>query len=102
MPYVKKAEYEKLKVLITKNADLEKEKNSHKINYLHAVMSLRDAQWSEKRWKRYYDAAMKVFNIKEYIPMPGCFNPMESIEYVVKQQKQQEQEDKNGLNRHAC
>jgi hypothetical protein len=66
----------------------------HEKIYLEQVQkSLRDQQWETERWKRYYEAAIKTFKIQEYVEMPGCFNPMESIEYIAKQQEQHEKDE---------
>lgn len=102
MPYVKKAEFDRLKRVCKEEfghtveiACLKEKMNRDR---LYFVMTLRDVQWSEARWKRYYQAAIKTFKIQEYVEMPGCFNPMESIEYIAKQQEEQKDE----INRHGC
>jgi hypothetical protein len=69
-----------------------------KMNNEQVYRALRDSQWETAKWKRYFDAAMRVFGVKEYVEMPGCFNPMESIEYIAKQQEEQ----KDVVNRHGC
>jgi hypothetical protein len=69
-----------------------------KFNYKFVFKALCDQTWETERWKRYYQAAIKTFKVQEYVEMPGCFNPMESIEYVVKQQE----EDKDVVNRSGC
>lgn len=108
MPNIKKNEYEKLKMraayyennlrvfeeMIQENTSLRNEvkrmkqasslrKEAH--NLLERACESLD--WEMKHWKRYYQAAVKTFKIEEYVEMPGCFNPMESIEYVLKQQE---------------
>ena len=126
MPYVKKAEYDKLKAVevwkqfndiecdrlgaenlvfrgeiaaLRRKVDRLSESDALRkeaYNLLQKACGLLD--WEAKRWKRYYNAAIKVFKVDEYVELPGCFNPMGSIEYVVKQQE----ETKDEVNRHGC
>jgi hypothetical protein len=41
-----------------------------------------------EKWKRYYDAVRETFKAEEVVEIPGCFSPMESIEYIVKKQEE--------------
>lgn len=120
MPYVKKEEYEKLKAkaiesgqlgrenitLRMKNELLQQTIESYKSNKEILYKMCEDMEWEIERWERYYQAAIKTFKITEYVEMPGCFNPMESIEYIAKrqsgQQAEQQEETKDEVNRHGC
>ena len=112
MPYVKKEDYEHLKNcrdgyytnaeethrLVKKVRLLEANIEIEKLNYEFVFKALGNQVWETERWKRYYQAAIKTFKINEYVEMPGCFNPMESIEYIAKRQE----ETKDEVNRHGC
>jgi len=125
MPYVKKSEYESLKSANRNYSAMAAERDRlggenvvfrgeiealrRKVNRLSESDALRKEaynllqkacgllDWEAKRWKRYYEAAIKTFKITEYVEMPGCFNPMESIEYVVKLQESGQEKDNAGI-----
>jgi hypothetical protein len=76
MPNIKKAEYESLKSRI---ALLEDE-------VIRWEVCWEIQKQKADTWKRYYDAFIEVFKVEETVDIPGCFNPMDAIEYIVKMQ----------------
>lgn len=116
MPYVKKEEYNRLtnteKSLAKTKAELavvnsnslyyQDRLNVAQTNYRNALESLHIVRRTSAMWERYFKAASRVFKIDEYVEMPGCFNPMESIEYIAKRQAEQQEETKDEVNRHGC
>lgn len=78
MPSIKKAEYEGLKLKV----QLWKEISNHLGEAL-------EAQTSEaKKWKRYYEAVRETLQVEAFLEIPGCFNPMDAVEYLVKKQEE--------------
>ena len=83
MPSITKAEYEGLKRRISQLEDLFQ--TEHVIaEYL--LKSLNEQREETAKWKRYYDAVRETFKAEETVEIPGCFNPADTIEYIVKKQ----------------
>ena len=85
MPSITKAEYQGLKDrirLLELKIEYEREIGKSLLCMLHEQRDESD------KWKRYYDAVREIFKVEEAVEIPGCFNPTESIEYIVKKQEE--------------
>jgi hypothetical protein len=85
MPSITKAEYQGLKDRI-RLLELKVEHEAGLNKMLSKVW--KDEIVEAEKWKRYYDAVRETFKAEEVVEIPGCFSPMESIEYIVKKQEE--------------
>jgi hypothetical protein len=85
MPSITKAEYQGLKDRI-RLLELKVEHEAGLNKMLSKVW--KDEIVEAEKWKRYYDAVREIFKVEEAVEIPGCFNPTESIEYIVKKQEE--------------
>jgi|ERR1700733_449004 len=85
MPNIKKAEYDGLKNQIYL---LELRLKSEKYYSEILLKAYKEEIAESAKWKRYYDAVRETFKVEEHLEIPGCFSPMDTIEYIVKKQKE--------------